>query len=121
MAANLRREKDANDERTLSARFGLRWEMADWATANLTYYYQEQEVGSRQVNHRESFGTGRYESASRYLEPNDRENQLLALEVGLDGVVPLDHRAVGHVDDAHVVVALRFVVGAALGAGEPAE
>lgn len=84
VAANLRRKKDANDERTLSARFGLRWEMADWATANLTYYYQEQEVGSRQINHRESFGTGRYESASRYLEPNDRENQLLALEVNVD-------------------------------------
>lgn len=84
VAANLRRFKGANDERTVAGRVGLLWQAADWASVNLTYYYQDQRVGSRQINHAESFGTGRYESASRYLEPNDRENQLLALEVDVD-------------------------------------
>lgn len=82
--ANLTRKRDANDQQTLAGRFGLRFGFGDSTEATLTYTYQRQEAGARTVNHRESFGTGRYESAYRFLEPNDRETQLLSLEVTAD-------------------------------------
>lgn len=84
VAANLKRRRDANDLTTSSARVGLRWMFGDAVDANLTYYYQRQESGGRTVNQVDSFGTGRYESAYRFLEPNDRKSQLLALEVTAD-------------------------------------
>lgn len=84
VAANLRRVEDADYQKTLSGRAALRWQIGDSVDANLTHYYQNQEVGARTVNHRTSMGTGRYESALRYLEPNERENHLTALEVTAD-------------------------------------
>jgi outer membrane receptor protein involved in Fe transport len=84
VAANLRSEEDVNGEETLSARIGLRWEPTAAIDANLTYYYQDMEAHGRTQNHVESFGTGRYQSATRYPEPNDRQNELLALEVTAD-------------------------------------
>jgi len=84
VAANLQRKRDANNERTLSTRFSLLWEATADVAVNLTHYYQRQRVGARQINHVESFGTGRYESAHRFDEPNDRENHLLALEADWD-------------------------------------
>jgi outer membrane receptor protein involved in Fe transport len=84
VAANLRREEDADYQETLSGRVGLRWQPNESFDANLTYYYQDQEVGGRTQNHEVAFGTDRYESAHRYLEPNDRENQLTALEIVAD-------------------------------------
>lgn len=84
VAANLRREEDADYQKTLSGRAALRWQIGDAIDANLTFYYQDQEVGGRTINQQVSFGTGRYESAQRYLEPNERENQLAALEVTAD-------------------------------------
>lgn len=84
VAANLRREKDADWQQTLSGRFGLRWQPSDAIDVNLTYYFQDQEVGGRTQNHEVAFGTGRYESAHRYLEPNDRRNELTALEITAD-------------------------------------
>ena len=80
---NLRRQADANTEETLSGRVALRY-TGDRIDSTLTYYYQNMDVGARQINHREAFGTGRYESAHRYLEPSERENQLLALELVAD-------------------------------------
>ena len=47
----------------------------------LAYQLQDQRVGARQVNHARSFDTGRHVSAHRYLEPNDRKNELLSLEL----------------------------------------
>ena len=81
--ANLMRQKDANDEQTLSGRVGLRY-MNDMLTADLTYYYQDTESGARQINHRAAFGTGKYESAHRFVEPLERENELFALELVAD-------------------------------------
>ncbi len=85
--ANLRREPDANTEDTLSARFSLLWEPTPDLSALVAYHLQDQRVGARQVNHARSFDTGRYVSAHRYLEPNDRKNELLSLELtwGLRG------------------------------------
>ncbi|MBC7984042.1 MAG: TonB-dependent receptor [Candidatus Obscuribacterales bacterium] len=82
--ANLAREKDADWQRTLSGRAALRWQVAEAVDANLTYYFQQQEVGGRTNSHQAAFNTHPYESAHRYLEPNERDNQLLALEVTAD-------------------------------------
>ncbi len=81
--ANLKQEADANTEETLYSRAALRW-VGDIFDGTLTYHYQEAKYGARQINHREAFGTGRYESAHRYLEPKDRENELLSLELIFD-------------------------------------
>lgn len=84
VAANLRRERDIDTERTLAARVGLLYQFTDKLDANLTYFYQDQRIGGRTINHQDSLGTGEYESASRFDEPNDRDNQLLTLEVDWD-------------------------------------
>ncbi len=81
VAANLRREPDANTEETLSARLSLLWEATPDLSALLAYHLQDQRVGARQINHARSFDTGRYVSAHRFLEPNDRKNELLSLEL----------------------------------------
>ena len=80
-AANLRSEPDANTEDTVSARLSLLWDATPDLSALLAYHLQDQRVGARQVNHARSFDTGRYVSAHRYLEPNDRRNELLSLEL----------------------------------------
>ena len=79
--ANLRREPDANTEETLSARLSLLWEPASDLSALVAYHLQDQRVGARQINHVRSFGTDRYVSAHRFLEPNDRKNELWSLEL----------------------------------------
>ena len=79
--ANLRSEPDANTEKTVSARFTLLWEATPELSAIFTYHLQDQQVGARQINHAQSFDTGRYVAAHRYLEPNDRKNQLWSLEL----------------------------------------
>ena len=87
VAANLRREPDANTEDTLSARLSLLWDATPNLSALFAYHLQDQRVGARQINHARSFDTGRYVSAHRYLEPNERRNELLSLELswGLGG------------------------------------
>ena len=84
VAANLYRKNDANFEHTLSGRAALRWQPTDKIDANLTYYYQDMDIGGRQQNSVLSFGTGQYENATRVPEPNDRTNKLGALEINFD-------------------------------------
>ena len=84
VAANLRREEDMDWEQTTSARLALLWVASDAVEVTLNYYFQDQDVGGRTVNHRAAFQTGNYESGSRFLEPNDRENELLSIEVIAD-------------------------------------
>lgn len=84
VAANLRRVRDVDDERTLTGRAGLLWQASDAITAHLTWYHQDQDVGGRTVNHDVAVASGRYVSASRFLEPNDKTNDLGALEVTWD-------------------------------------
>ncbi len=83
MAANLTDKKDANTQETWSGRLALRY-TGDVLDSTLSYYYQDMDIGGRQVNHRDSFDTGKYESAARFLEPNKRKNELLALEMVAD-------------------------------------
>ncbi len=76
---------DANDENTVSGRLAFRWQPNDRFDANLTYYYQDMESGARTISaHRGTIPVDRYVSTLRYLEPNERENQLLALEMTAD-------------------------------------
>lgn len=84
VAANLRSKKDANDEQTLSGRVALRMTPTDRLDATLTYYFQNTESGGRTMNSASAFGSSRYASAMRVLEPNERENQLVALELTAD-------------------------------------
>ena len=84
VAANLWREEDANWEQTLSSRLALLVQPSDRWQATFNYYFQDQEAGGRTVNHRDAFGTGRYEAGHRFLEPNDRRNSLVSVEVVAD-------------------------------------
>src|SRR5690606_22867364 len=84
VAANLWRKEDANWEQTSSGRLAFLVRPSDRLQATFSYYFQDQEAGGRSVNHRHAFGTGRYESAHRFLEPNDRENSLVSAEVVAD-------------------------------------
>ena len=81
LAMNLHRKRDANTEETASARLSLLWKATPEFSALFAYHLQDQQVGARQINHAQSFDTGRYTAAHRYLEPNDRTNQLWSLEV----------------------------------------
>lgn len=84
VAANLRSEKDVNDEQTLSARLNLLFNVTEDLEVSLNYYYQDQESGGRQITSRRAFNTGLYESGLRYLEPNDRNNDLFSAEITWD-------------------------------------
>lgn len=80
---NLKSQKDANTQQLWSGRLALRY-TGDRLDSTLTYYYQDADIGGRQVNYRDSFGTGKYESAARFEEPNKRKNELLTLEMVAD-------------------------------------
>ncbi|MEL6955178.1 MAG: TonB-dependent receptor [Pseudomonadota bacterium] len=85
VAANLSPREDVNTEETVSGRIAARWQPIDAIDATLTYYYQKQENGGRNTSGRRGIlQTDDYESAQRVLEPNERENQLLALEIVAD-------------------------------------
>lgn len=83
--ANTRRVADANTEETLSGRLAFRFQPNDRFDANLTWYFQQQEIGARQISSKRvstlPIAVGEYESALRVLEPNSRDNNLLALEM----------------------------------------
>ncbi len=72
VAANLRQQPDANTEETISTRLSVLWETSPKLSALLSYHLQDRRAGARQINHAASFGTGRYVSAHRFLEPLDR-------------------------------------------------
>ena len=82
--ANLRRVADANGEDNLSARVNLRWQPAEFFDLNLWYFLEDTQAEGRQINHQLAFGTGRYESALRFEEPNDYKYQLYSLDLSLD-------------------------------------
>lgn len=85
---NLRQVEDANGQETISARTALRWTPGDNVDATLTYWYQNIRAEGRSVTHQKTLqgvvDLDDYESALRYEEPNDIENQLLTLEVTAD-------------------------------------
>ncbi|MEO9468749.1 TonB-dependent receptor [Parasphingorhabdus sp.] len=84
--ANFSPIEDANTEEILGGRIAARWQPIDAIDATLTYYFQLSEYGGRNTS---SFRTttipsDRYEFGGRVAEPNERDSQLLALEVTAD-------------------------------------
>ncbi|WP_293677748.1 TonB-dependent receptor [uncultured Phenylobacterium sp.] len=78
-------KKDRNGEQTVSGRLGVRWQPTTQFDVNLTYYYQKQRSEGRTISgHASAIMTDRYVSPLRVLEPNTRENGLLALEITAD-------------------------------------
>ncbi len=82
--ADLRRVEDANSEEVTLLRGALLWNITDSIDGTLTYTKQTRDVGGRQVNTKESFGSGEYEAAYRYEEPNKRTHDILQLDVNFD-------------------------------------
>lgn len=82
--ANMKEHADANNEKTQSGRAALRWTPMEAVDATLTYYFQLMNSGGRNTNSNDAVGTGDYTAAQRVLEPNDRNNQLVSLEVTAD-------------------------------------
>jgi len=88
VAANLTSKEDVNTDETWSGRLAIRY-TGDKVDSTLSYYYQQSDIGGRQISHKdtlvdEGFNIGDYESALRFEEPIDRENQLVALEIVAD-------------------------------------
>lgn len=88
VAANLKSKEDVNTDETWSGRLAVRY-TGDRIDSTLSYYYQQSDIGSRQINHKdalvdEGFKIGDYDSALRFEEPIDRENELIALEIVAD-------------------------------------
>ncbi len=84
VAANLHRANDVDWEHTLSTRLALLWSVSSTLDVTFNYYHQDQDIGGRTVNHRFAFNTGKYESAARFPEPNDRQSDLFSVEVVAD-------------------------------------
>lgn len=85
VAANLAPVNDADGEEAVSGRLAARWAPTDWLDATATYYFQFQDIEGRQISSRRSpIPAGAYESALRVLEPIERDNQLLAIELTAD-------------------------------------
>lgn len=84
VAANLRSVKDANYDKTVAGRLSVLANVTENFEAVLSYYYQDQETGGRQVTSRVALGTGEYVSGLRFEEPNDLNNDLFALEINWD-------------------------------------
>lgn len=80
-AANLRRDNDVNFEKTISTRNQLLYQASEDFKLNITYAFQRTKTDGRQSNSDFVFGTGRYESASRYLEPVNRRAHLISAEI----------------------------------------
>jgi len=91
--------KDTNDLDVTTARVSLLWDQSDTFSATLSYAYQREKSGGRQISSRESMAVitdpstggpldiGDYASGMRFLEKNERENQIwnLTWTLQLDG------------------------------------
>ncbi|WP_218313285.1 TonB-dependent receptor [Alteromonas antoniana] len=92
ISENLRQVEDANGEDTLTGRIAVRWLPNDWIDSTLTYFYQKQDTEGRSITQHNALAPenplsdiiGPYESAYRYEEPREKEDQLLSLEVTAD-------------------------------------
>lgn len=84
-AANFSPIDDANTEEVLSGRIAARWQPTEWLDGTLTYYFQNSENGGRNASSRRGIlQTGDYEYSNRVPEPNERDNELFALEITAD-------------------------------------
>ena len=84
--ANFRPIEDANFEQVFSGRLAARWQPTDALDATLTYYFQEGEYGGRNTSsfRTDTIEADEYEFGTRVEEPNERNSDLVALEVIAD-------------------------------------
>lgn len=84
-AANFAPKEDANTEETISGRIAARWMPIEAVDATLTYYFQDADIGGRQISSKRStVPADGFDAAKRVPEPNQISNELLALEVVAD-------------------------------------
>jgi len=89
---NIRSVKDANGEEVFTGRLAIRWTPTEWLDGTLTYLYQDSDVEGRTVSTYQTLGAGnplrdivgKYESAQRYLEPDENKDSLISLEITAD-------------------------------------
>lgn len=90
--SNLKNVKDANGETTTTGRISLRYKANELFEGTLNYFYQKQDTEGRSIVHHNSLNEnnglsdriGKYESAYRFKEPREKEDQLLSLELKAD-------------------------------------
>jgi outer membrane receptor protein involved in Fe transport len=80
-AANLRKQKDLNFEKTFTTRNQLLVQTTDDLKVIFTYAFQRTKTEGGQSNSAGVLGTGKYESAARYTEPANRRAHLASMEI----------------------------------------
>lgn len=80
-AANLTSRKDLNFERTFTTRNQLLFQLNPDLKVNFTYAFQRTRTDGGQYNSNGVLGTGRYQSAARYIEPVTRRAHLGSMEI----------------------------------------
>ncbi|MFN7173248.1 MAG: TonB-dependent receptor [Thermaurantiacus tibetensis] len=83
-AANFNSFKDVNFERTFSARATALFQSSERFQLYVTYAYQRTTTDGFQANSAGVLGTGRFERAARYLEPQERETHLIGFEINAE-------------------------------------
>ena len=89
---NLKQIKDANYEKTTTAKVMMRWQPNDTFDTTFSYFYQKQDIGGRSIVHANSLSDtnplstvmGAYESGYRFQEPRTKEDTLVSLEMAVD-------------------------------------
>ncbi|WP_022683847.1 TonB-dependent receptor [Sphingobium bisphenolivorans] len=80
-AANLTGRKDLNFEKTFTTRNQLLVQFSEDLKVNFTYAFQRTKTDGGQYNSNGVLGTGRYESAGRYIEAVNRRAHLGSMEI----------------------------------------
>jgi outer membrane receptor protein involved in Fe transport len=80
-AANLTKRKDLNFEKTVTTRNQLLVQLNEDLKVDFTYAYQQTKTHGGQYNSAGVLGTGKYESAGRYIEPVKRRAHLGSMEI----------------------------------------
>jgi iron complex outermembrane receptor protein len=73
-----------NDAESTSARIAATWVPSDRFEANLSYHYQDDQVGGNQMNSYGVYGEDSLKNATVIAEPFEREVDVLALDVDFD-------------------------------------
>ena len=117
VAANFNPANDANGQEVVSGRIAARWQPNDRFDSTLTYYFQSEDNEGRTVSSaRGGFPSPRFASASRVLEPNEEDNELIALEITADlGFAELtsatgfgSYEEVGQRDQTDLLISLEY-------------
>src|SRR3990170_796596 len=101
-AANLYSRDDLNFEKTFTTRNQLLVQTSDDLKVIFTYAFQRTMTDGAQSNSAGVLGTGKYENASRYMEPVNRRAHLGSVEVNANIADIVDLVATGAYTDVRV-------------------